>query len=356
MFYEALNENKNNQLIFPYLSYCAAKENKLDNAKYFLTYPFSNYLITDLRQFEQKLSKDSWEDLSVILSELELLGSFVELILDYMCSEDDDKINVLNEFKPSYTLERFWHNAFYLNTYNLASLAKTIFPDKPYRNFKQNFEECIRINPTCAFPHYMKYFMDPMPIIANLDKAIELKPDYFDALQERAWLYFDDNDFLDCIADCDQVLYYSSANKLVKWALWQKGWSLVMLERYQDAIICYNQNINIDPNDRGTYLYRGSAKNRMGDLTGALSDYLKFVEHQIEDKVAIELIVIGNIYLKLKQFNEAIKYYTKAIEIDNKISAAYFRRASAFKEIKQDMLSESDIKSANNLIISKQNR
>lgn len=75
MFYEALNENKNKQLIFPYLAYCAAKENKLDIAKYFLTYPFSNYLITDLRKFEQNLSKDSWADLSIILSELELLGS-----------------------------------------------------------------------------------------------------------------------------------------------------------------------------------------------------------------------------------------------------------------------------------------
>lgn len=351
---ECFDENKNNQLLYPYLAQTSLAEGMENKSEFYLTYPFNNYLITDLRVLENNFDKSFWYSIYESLEGYNInIGRLTELILNYFSSEDEDKIDLLDDFEPVNVLQKYWHNVFYLNTYALASLSKTIFENKPYKQFNEKFEECIKLNPKGAYPYYLKFYMDPMPFVENLNKAIELKPDYFEALKERAWLCFDDGEYEECIEDCDLIVYHSPPNKYFKDALWQKGWALIMMEDYKGAIISFNQSLQIDSNQSSIYLYRGSAKNRINDYEGALIDYNKYLSFDENKSEPLILIIVGTLYLKLEQFHNAIKFYSEAIQVDNCYSIAYFRRASAFKAINQEMLAESDIKKANEIILGK---
>ena len=124
-------------------------------------------------------------------------------------------------------------------------------------------------------------------------------------------------------------------------------------EKFKEAIICFNQSLQIDECQTVLYLLRGSAKNRILNFKDALNDYKKYLELSKNDTDPVILIVLGTLELNLNHYHEAIKYYTEAIAINNNYSIAYLRRATAFQAINQKMLSEFDIKEANEIILNK---
>ena len=353
-FVKAFHETPNNQLLYPFLATTSLMENIDDKIDFYISYPFNNFLITNARVLENYHEKDIWTYIyEEVWQKSITLSKLSKLILEYFKADDENKISVLENFIPNTNIEEYWKNALYLNTYLLASLVETIFPESPYKEFKEKFKKCIQLYPQGALPYYLRYFIDPIPVIENLDKAIELKSDYFEALKERAWLYFEEAPYDDCIADCDSIIYHNPTQEYLTWALWLKGWALIKDEKFKEAIICFNQSLQIDECQTVLYLLRGSAKNRILNFKDALNDYKKYLELSKNDTDPVILIVLGTLELNLNHYHEAIKYYTEAIAINNNYSIAYLRRATAFQAINQKMLSEFDIKEANEIILNK---
>ena len=347
-FKTALKETPYCQLAFPYIVEILIIKNYGD-VDFYLSYPFKNYLVTDIYLIDKQYKQWSFISEEVAEDRIEL-SNLSKLILKYFETESKEKVEFLNNFAPSSPIEEYWKNAFLLNSLKGQGGYKGKEAD-------ECVNKCIEINQNCALPYFLRHFLQHE--IENtsyyLDKALEMKPDYIEALEQRAKMYFDDfyyESFEEVIKTCDTIIYLNPNKELVMDSLWKKGFSLVQLEKYKEGIMCFNQLLQID-NESEIYLNRGSAKNRMKDYSGALADYLKYIELNPTDLHYSVLAVIGTIYLNLKKYNEALHFYTNAIEKFNKSSILYFRRASVFQLMNQITLAENDIKSANKLIIEK---
>lgn len=96
------------------------------------------------------------------------------------------------------------------------------------------------------------------------------------------------------------------------------------------AIADYDRAIELDPKCGTAYLNRGIARARKGDLAGAITDY----DHAIEiDPADIAAYVSrGTARAEEKNWADAIADYSRAIELRPDFAGAYFGRAAVHTE------------------------
>ena len=109
--------------------------------------------------------------------------------------------------------------------------------------------------------------------ISDYTKAIELDPNYADAYVNRGISKHNLKDYKGAMSDYnkaielnpnDAILYYNRGNL--------KGRNL---KDYTGAISDYTKSIELDPNYADAYVNRGAAKELIGFLNGACSDWKK---------------------------------------------------------------------------------
>jgi len=100
------------------------------------------------------------------------------------------------------------------------------------------------------------------------------------------------------------------------------------------AIADYDQAIRIGPKFSVPYYSRGMAKQKKGDLNGALADYNQAI--QLNPKNASAFINRGNVKLRKGDLNGATGDYNQAIKLNPKYGLAYRNRGLA-KQKKGDL-------------------
>ncbi|MBD2294419.1 tetratricopeptide repeat protein [Anabaena sphaerica FACHB-251] len=94
-------------------------------------------------------------------------------------------------------------------------------------------------------------------------------------------------------------------------------------EDYHNAITYYTQVLQLKPNNKDAYFYRGLARYYLGDKQGAIEDWTQAIK--IDPNLALAYFIRGNARDDLADKQGAIEDYTQAIKIDpNK--AFYIRR------------------------------
>lgn len=104
----------------------------------------------------------------------------------------------------------------------------------------------------------------------------------------------------------------------------EKGKSLQSLERYDEAIECYNSTFEID-NDPAPYVYfrLGSCHESLQDKKSAIKYYKKAIA---EDPLLEEgWLAIVDLYVKENNLDKALSYIGKALDIDNE-NYEYWKR------------------------------
>ena len=139
--------------------------------------------------------------------------------------------------------------------------------------------------------------------IEDLNKAIELKPDYALAYNNRGIAYNN-------------------------------------LGQYDRAIEDYDKAIELDPDYTYAYNNRGIAYNNLGQYDRAIEDYDKAIE--LNPDYAHAYYNRGYSYDDLKQYDRAIEDYDKAIELDPNDADYYTNRARAYRKLGNTSLAEAD--------------
>ncbi|QSJ18993.1 tetratricopeptide repeat protein [Nostoc sp. UHCC 0702] len=127
--------------------------------------------------------------------------------------------------------------------------------------------------------------------IASYDKAIELKPDYYDAWNHR-------------------------------------GVALGSLGRNEEAIASWDKAIEIKPNDHEVWYNRGVALRDLGRNEEAIASWDKTIEIKPDyyDAWYNQGVVLG----KLKRYEEAIASYDEAIKIKTDYHNAWYNKARCY--------------------------
>lgn len=108
--------------------------------------------------------------------------------------------------------------------------------------------------------------------LADLDKAITLKPDDFEAYNNRGNVYAHLGNYRQAIDEYNKVI---EINPSYIDAYNSRGFTYYLLRNYQSAIENYNKAIKIDPEDSNAFNNRGLAYLSLGNQKRAIDDLKK---------------------------------------------------------------------------------
>ena len=106
-----------------------------------------------------------------------------------------------------------------------------------------------------------------------------------------------------------------------------RGFSYFSTGRYSYAIKDFNQTLELNPADRYTLVWRGSAHNHLGQFDEAVNDFTEASRLSPNDSDAYRLRAWAN--FSLKKYEQAAADYSKVIELDPSKPANYYDRACA---------------------------
>lgn len=147
-------------------------------------------------------------------------------------------------------------------------------------------------------------------VAQDLDKALQLKPGFVDALCDRAELYAMGGDSTKAMADIEEAI---KQNPNSSKARVQKGRAYLAMKKSDVAIGHLDKAIELNAKDDNAYLYRGHAN-------------------------------IG-----LHKYDAAVADFSKAIELNPKFELAYKGRIEAYKKLNKKDEEKADIAKLNEL-------
>lgn len=169
-------------------------------------------------------------------------------------------------------------------------------------------------------------------------KAIQLNSSYKEAHWNLAVCYFNLKEYRNAIASYGTAIsYYSDAKDLATLYRW-RGRSKEEAGDYDDAIRDYNTALSYDANNGDIYWDRGVVYfDHKKEYQKALDDYKKALSLLPFDKedAAILYSHIGDCYLQLKKYDDAVANCTKAVETNPERRVAYWNRALAYEGLKK---------------------
>lgn len=128
------------------------------------------------------------------------------------------------------------------------------------------------------------------------------------------------------------------------WAHNYRGNIYFDLENYDKAMVDYNEAIYLNPEHEWAYIDRGHAYLKQKDFDKALSDFNKAI--QLDPEIAFAYIERGIYFLFLDDYDNAIRDFNKAIQINPRDPYTYNKRGEVFFHLKKYNEAINDFKKA----------
>jgi tetratricopeptide (TPR) repeat protein len=200
------------------------------------------------------------------------------------------------------------------------------------------YDEAVKIEPSSELAWYGKGLALSKlgryeETIACYDKVIELNPSYAEAWFEKGWtLSIGLGEHEEAIVCFDKLLEIQPNNHN---AWFYKGNALNSLARYEEAIKSYDKALEIKPDDLVAWLDRGLALSKLRKYEEAIKSYDKALE--INPEHADAWNNKGVVLRNLGKYQDAIYCYDKALRINPKYADALRN-----KDLSLDKLREKD--------------
>ena len=159
--------------------------------------------------------------------------------------------------------------------------------------------------------------------LSALNKAIDLRPDYVAAYNNRGAAKNLLGKHQEAITDYDKVIQLKSDYAE---AYSNRGTTKNFLGRYQHAIADYDKALQLKPDYAEAYDGRGSAKNLLGRNQEAVADYNEAIRLKPDDVHAY--YHRGQANATLKKYEKALADYNKVIDLQPNYAEVYNRRGS----------------------------
>ncbi|NEQ36182.1 MAG: tetratricopeptide repeat protein [Okeania sp. SIO3I5] len=164
--------------------------------------------------------------------------------------------------------------------------------------------------------------------IAAYDKALEIKPDYYYAWNNKGNTLSDLGRYEEAISAYDKALGIKQ-NSHDSWIF--KGNSLSDLGRYEEAISAYDKALEVKPDDDESWLLKGNALINLEKYEQAISAYDKALEIKPDQDEAC--FYKGNALINLGKYEQAIAAYEKAIEIKSDSHTAWYNKGHVLSSL-----------------------
>ncbi|WP_242040542.1 tetratricopeptide repeat-containing serine protease family protein [Coleofasciculus sp. FACHB-1120] len=166
--------------------------------------------------------------------------------------------------------------------------------------------------------------------VIDYDKAIEIKPDYHEAWNNRGYGLRKLEQYQEAIASYDKAIQIKP-DKHEAWA--GRGYTLDELQQYREAIASYDKAIQFKPDFHEAWYNRGLALRKLEQYQEAIASYDKAI--QIKPDKHEAWYGRGYTLDELQQYREAIASYDKAIQFKPDFHEAWAGRGYALGELQQ---------------------
>ena len=111
-------------------------------------------------------------------------------------------------------------------------------------------------------------------------------------------------------------------------------------KEYMEAIVAFNEAIELNPKSHQAYYMRGNIKQKFADVHGAMKDYNKSID--ANEKFAEAYFERGNLKYILQDYYGAINDYTTTIKLNENNLDAYYKRGQAKQQLEayQDAIND----------------
>ena len=123
----------------------------------------------------------------------------------------------------------------------------------------------------------------------------------------------------------------------VQWEF-EKALTLSKLGRDNEAYNLYSKILTRDPSDLGSLINKGLLCQKLGQIQEAIELFSTAAKYHPADIDA--LINLGNIFYKLKKFDNASQFYIRAVELDPKSATGWYNLGLLYRALK--MVTKSD--------------
>ena len=161
--------------------------------------------------------------------------------------------------------------------------------------------------------------------LLDINKAIQLNPDYADSFNQRGITSYKNKDLAQALIDFEKAIELDPTNAQ---AYFNRGTVYYNSNEYENAILDFNLAIELDPGYSEVYINRGTLFYNKREFDKAISDYDKAIE--IVPNYSIAFLNRGILYLNTKDYDKAISDFNKVIELDSNSAYAYFNRGVAY--------------------------
>ncbi|MGL5080621.1 MAG: tetratricopeptide repeat protein [Microcoleaceae cyanobacterium] len=165
-------------------------------------------------------------------------------------------------------------------------------------------------------------------VIASFDKALEIRPDFYVAWNNRGNALWDLGRYEEAIASFDKALEIRP-DFYVAWNL--RGIALLNLGRHEEAIAACDQALEIKPDDHSAWNLRGIALRDLGRYEEAIASFDKALEIKSDFPEAWNFRGIA--LRDLGRYEEAIASFDKALEIRPDFYVAWNLRGIALRDL-----------------------
>ncbi len=198
---------------------------------------------------------------------------------------------------------------------------------------RKEYEKTIQYDPnyTPAYNNLATILFDSgnkEKAIKILSDALVIDPSFVVARGNRSIFYMETNQLQLALSDLEILVSTVPGDPMF---LLNKGVVLKRLEREDEALIVYNELINIHPKFSSGYNNRGSIFVDQKKFDLGESDFVMAINLESDDPTGY--YNLGNLYVSQENYKAAIEQFTYAIERDEKFYQAYANRGLAYRQL-----------------------
>ncbi|MFB3766670.1 MAG: tetratricopeptide repeat protein [Methanotrichaceae archaeon] len=128
-----------------------------------------------------------------------------------------------------------------------------------------------------------------------------------------------------------KIWIYQMINKSDPVAWFDKGQKLISQGKYNEAIKCFNEAVEINPLYANAWCYKGKALYKLGKYEEAIKAFDRAIE--VDPLFAVAWNNKGLTLSSLGKYDDAFKCYDKAIEINPEFALAWYNKGRALYKL-----------------------
>ncbi|MEI6696313.1 MAG: tetratricopeptide repeat protein [Bacteroidota bacterium] len=209
--------------------------------------------------------------------------------------------------------------------------AKAYESLEKYKEATADYNSWIKLQPDNAIAYLNRANCladyDEEKALIEYTKALEFKPDYISAYNNRGRTYFSLDRKEEGILDFEQAIVLSSQkieevpNDAINY--YYRAWALQKLNRYEEAMADFDKAIQLNPNHFASYFSRGYLKYNQLDFNGGCEDFIETV--RLDPTHYYACFMLASCFMEIDKLKEAMIYCTQSLNLKQTANAFYLK-------------------------------